>query len=106
PLDALFEVRVPPISNNFGAKDDLKFLDDAKLSLQGVDVPAVIRSLINALPDDHYTITAKPGNAGPAGPVLSMEFKAPSGGSNKSWLLRIEPPVAGAAAPPAAATTS
>jgi hypothetical protein len=104
-LDALFEVRVPPITNNFGAKDDLKFLDDVKLSLQGVDVPAVIRAAFNALPDDHYTITAKTGNAGAAGPVLNMEFTAPSG-DHKSWLLRIENPGVGAPAPPASVTTS
>src|SRR5262245_45018459 len=104
-LDALFEVKVPPITNNFGAKDDLKFLDDVKLSLQGVDVPAVIRAVFNALPDDHYTITAKTGNAGVAGPILNMEFTAPSG-DRKSWLLRAESPAAGAPAPPASATTS
>jgi len=104
-LDALFEVKVPPITRNFGAKDDLKFLDDVKLSLQGVDVPAVIRATLNALPDDHYMITAKTGNAGAAGPVLNMEFAAPSG-DRKSWLLRAEHPGPGAPAPPAAATTS
>ena len=104
-LDALFEVKVPPITRNFGAKDDLKFLDDVKLSLQGVDVPSIIRAALNALPDDHYTITAKAGNAGAAGPVLNMEFMSPSG-DRKSWLLHAESPPPGAAAPSAAATTS
>jgi hypothetical protein len=104
-LDALFEVKVPPITRNFGAKDDLKFLDDVKLSLQGVDVPSIIRAALNALPDDHYTITAKPGTAGAAGPVLNMEFTSPSG-DRKSWLLRAETPPSGVAAPSAAATTS
>src|SRR5439155_8912634 len=58
---------------------------------------------LNALPDDHYTITAKTGNA--AGPVLNMEFTAPSG-DHESWLLRIEHPGAGAPALSASATTS
>src|SRR5947209_10434585 len=104
-LDALFEVKVPPIANNFGAQDNLKFLEDTKLSFQGVDVPAVIRALISALPDDHYTITAKPSNVGPTGPVLNVELRHPSG-NTKSWPLRIEQPPAGPAALPAAATTS
>lgn len=104
-LDALFEVKVPPITKNFGVKDDLKFLDDVKLSLQGVDVPAVIRAALNALPDHQYLITAKAGTAGTGNPVLNMEFVSPSG-ERKAWLLRAENTPTGSPKPSASATTS
>jgi hypothetical protein len=105
-LDALYEVKVPPIVDNFGAKDDLKFLDDVKLSFQGVDVPGVVRSFFSILPDDQYVISAKPANVGASGPALQMELKAPSD-DHRSWLLRAERPVPGGTTPPpAAATTS
>lgn len=89
PLDTLFEVRVPPLQTGFGAKDDyLTFFNDVKINIQGVDVPAVIKALFAALPDDQAVVSAEVvGGAG--GSTVRMEWKEPSG-KKKTWLLRSE----------------
>jgi len=93
PLDALYEVKVPPLISNFGARDDLKFLDDVKINIQGVDLPAVIRNLYAALPDDQPVVSATPeiGADTDTGSAARLQWKPPSG-ATRSWLLRSELP--------------
>ena len=95
-LDALFEVRVPPIPNSFTVNDELKFLDNTKLTFQGIDVPSVVRAFVDLLPDDDYSITAKSSNMGGDGPVLNLEFRGPRN-SSRSWPIRGDFAVGGAA---------
>jgi hypothetical protein len=93
PLDALYEVKVPPLTSNFGARDDLKFLDDVKINIQGVDLPAVIRNLYAALPDDQPVVSATPeiSTDTDKGSTARLQWKAPSG-ATRSWLLRSDLP--------------
>jgi hypothetical protein len=86
PLDALYEVKVPPLTSRFGVKDDLKFLDDVKINIQGVNLPDVIKNLFAALPDDQPIVSATPETVA-SGSAARLEWKEPSG-KKKSWLLR------------------
>jgi hypothetical protein len=90
PLDALYEVKVPVLATRFGAKDDLKFLDDVKINIQGVNLPEVVKNLFAALPDDQTTVTGEAETVG-TGSAMRLELKEPSG-EKKSWLLRSEKP--------------
>jgi hypothetical protein len=90
PLDALYEVKVPPLATRFGAKDDLKFLDDVKINIQGVSLPEVIKNLFAALPDDQPIVSAEPEAVG-SGSGARLEWKEPSG-KKKTWLLRSDKP--------------
>jgi hypothetical protein len=85
-LDALYEVKVPPLTTRFGAKDDLKFLDDVKINIQGVDLPSVLRNLFAALPANQPVVSATPEPAGAGGSAARLEWKKPSG-ERRSWLL-------------------
>jgi hypothetical protein len=96
PLDALYEVRVPPLTTRFGLKDDLKFLDDVKISIQGINLPETIRNLFAALPDDRPIVTAAPEPA-TTGSAARFEWKDPSG-EKQSWLLQSSLPATDAKA--------
>ena len=84
-LDALYEVSVPPLTSRFGLKDDLKFLDDVKVTVQGVDLPELVKKLFAAIPDDQPLVTAAPEPAA-SGSAARLEWKEPSG-KKYSWLL-------------------
>jgi hypothetical protein len=96
PLDALYEVKVPPLTSRFGVKDDLKFLDDVKINIQGVNLPDVIKNLFAALPDDQPIVSAAPEAVG-SDSAARLEWKEPSG-KKKSWLLRSDKPATDAEA--------
>ena len=85
-LDGLYEVKVPPLATRFGAKDDLKFLDDVKINIEGINLPDTIKKLFAALPDDEPIVSAE---AEPvtAGSAARLEWKEPSG-KRKTWPLR------------------
>jgi hypothetical protein len=84
-LDALYEVKIPPLTTRFGAREDLKFLDDLKINIQGVDLPKTLSSLFAALPDNQSIVSATPEPTA-TGSAVRLEWKKPSG-DRKSWLL-------------------
>src|ERR1700722_5821818 len=90
PLDALYEVKVPPLKTGFGSNEDLKFLDNVKINIQGVDIPDVIKSVFAILPDDQPVVSAEPDPAA-GGSAMRLDWKEPSG-EKKSWLLRSDKP--------------
>jgi hypothetical protein len=86
-LDALYEIRVPPLADNFGSGEKFKLPEDFKFEFQGVDVWKIAGTVLKFLPDDRYTIKveAVPGS----GDAVRVEWKPP-GGEPKVWLLRSE----------------
>jgi hypothetical protein len=86
-LDALYEIRVPPLAENFGSGDTFKLPPDLKFEFQGVDVPGVITSLLKVLPDDRYTVNVD-AVAG-ASNTVRVEWSPPKG-KTQTWLVRAE----------------
>ena len=86
-LDALYEIRVPPLAENFGSGDNFKLPDDLKIEIQGVNV--VVKSVLSILPDDRYKISAQ-SIKGMSDSVVQLDWKPPTG-KPQTWLLRAEP---------------
>jgi hypothetical protein len=84
-LDALYEVKIPPLTTPFGAADELKFLDDLKITIQGIDLPKTISSLFAALPNNQSIVTATPEPVA-SGSAVRLELKKPSG-ERQSWVI-------------------
>jgi hypothetical protein len=90
-LDALYEVQVPPLTNNFGTQDDLKFLSDLQIVIQGVEVRGLVRSFLGLFDLDRYTIAARlEKNTQSPSKALLVEWRKPSG-EKQSWLVRVSP---------------
>jgi hypothetical protein len=86
-LDGLYEVKVPPLTTRFGLKEDLKFLDDVKVNIQGVNIPETIKSLFSVLPDDQTVVSAEPEAVSGGGSALRVEWKEPWG-EKRQWLVQ------------------
>ena len=86
-FDQLYEVNVPDLTSNFGGKQVLKLPDDAKITIQGIELSALARTFLSILPARQYTVNAKPGGADS---TLQLDFETPAG-KKRSWLLRLEP---------------
>ena len=95
PLDALYEIKVPALATRFGPKDDFKFLDPVKITIQGVNLPEIVKGLWAALPDDQITVTGEPEPAG-SGSGMRLELNDPAG-AKKSWLLHSDKSASGEA---------
>jgi hypothetical protein len=81
-LEALYEVQVPPLAENFGSSEAGKLPEDLKLEIQGVNVPPIIQSFLTLLPDDRYKISvAKDGQD-----AVQIAWKPPTG-QPQTWLV-------------------
>jgi hypothetical protein len=87
PFEQLYEVNVPRLTDNFGAREALKLPDDAKITIQGVELSALARTFLSLLPATQYTVTIRPGAEED---TLELEWQPP-GDLKRYWLLRLDP---------------
>jgi hypothetical protein len=87
-LEGLYETQIPSIGDHFGAKDELKFLQDVHITMQGVDLPSAVSVVLGWLPEDRYVASARP-EPGTSGRVLHLELRPP-GDTPREWLIRPE----------------